>query len=144
MSFEDLKPHKNGSPPKAPVRLSMVARGESPARMKVLISREVLGHIGGAAQGFQISLGKDVDKHLLRIRPSSKEDLACFKAAAAPKGRGEAGAFWWFLLPPGIEQFPNVPVPLLEAKWEVRAKEKALYITLPAWAWDPKSRDQMR
>lgn len=145
MSFMDLKPHKkNGAAPKAPVRLAMMVRGDAPARMKVLIGREVFDHIGGAEQGFVISLGRDTDKHLLRIRVAGKDELTRFVPAAAPKGRGAAGAFWWFLLPPGIAQFPDVPVPLLPAKWEVRQKEKALYVELPAWAWDPKSRDQMR
>lgn len=144
MSFEDLKPHKAGAAPKAPVRLSMCVRGDAPARMKVLIAREVIDQIGGSEARFAISLGKAEDKHLLRIKALNRDDLGGFTAAAAPKGRSAAGAFWWFLLPPGIEQFPAVPVPLMEAKWEVRAKEKALYVTLPAWAWDPKSRDQMR
>jgi hypothetical protein len=100
------------------------------ARLSLYIRADVLGLIGGGAKKFRLSLGRGANKHLLRVQ---QEEGAPFVAVEVGKAKG--GGTFRLMLPP-TEQFPDARVPPQGVTYEHKKGERALLITMPAWAWN--------
>lgn len=130
-------PHasKGNAQPKEPVRIAMSKMRTAPARMVLLIRRDVLAKLGGRAERYRIHVGRVEDRHRLKL---VQDDQGPFEANVA----GQKSSVMRIRLP-FIEQFPDCKIAAQGVAFEqLQTQRNALLVTLPAWAWNAEQKAQ--
>lgn len=133
MAFEEIFPGSGSPAKKVPLRVGMSKMRSAPARMVLLVQREVLSRLGAGAERYRLHLGRVDNKHQILI---VRDDQGPFEANVA----GQKSTVMRLRLPV-VSQFPSCSIKPEPADFEiVRQPKVGLVVNLPAWAWNPEAK----